>query len=113
MIARFSISPNSARLSRIQIIDFKTGLSVPADAAGVSAYHVKQMAAYAAALRRIFPGRTIEAALLFTEVARLIVLPGRLGGAPPKPTELFAPQRAFPETALFTDEDLTAGGEGF
>ncbi len=63
---------------RIQIIDFKTGLSVPADAAGVSAYHVKQMAAYAAALRRIFPGRTIEAALLFTEVARLIVLPEEL-----------------------------------
>ncbi len=33
------------------------------------------MAAYAAALRRIFPGRRIEAALLFTEVARLIPLP--------------------------------------
>ncbi|MDO9489187.1 MAG: PD-(D/E)XK nuclease family protein, partial [Sphingomonadaceae bacterium] len=63
---------------RIQIIDFKTGLSVPADANAVSPYHLKQMAAYAAALRRIFPGRRIEAALLYTEVARLIMLPDEL-----------------------------------
>jgi ATP-dependent helicase/nuclease subunit A len=35
-------------------------------------YHLKQMAAYAAALRVIFPGRTIEAALLYTAAPRLI-----------------------------------------
>jgi ATP-dependent helicase/nuclease subunit A len=63
---------------RVQIIDFKTGLSVPDSAAEVSPYHLKQMAAYAAALRRVFPGRTVEAALLFTEVARLIPLPAAL-----------------------------------
>lgn len=63
---------------RVQIIDFKTGLKVPETAEQVSAYHLKQMAAYAAALRRIFPGRRVEAALLFTEVARLIPLPESL-----------------------------------
>lgn len=69
------------RPDRIQIIDFKTGLQVPESAGEVSAYHLKQMAAYAAALRRIFPGRAVDAALLFTEVARLIPLPAQLLGA--------------------------------
>ena len=32
----------------------------------VPAYHLRQMAAYAAALRVIFPGRAVEAALLYT-----------------------------------------------
>jgi len=63
---------------RVQIVDFKTGLKVPETADEVSAYHLKQMAAYAAALGRVFPGRRVEAALLFTEVARLIPLPPAL-----------------------------------
>lgn len=63
---------------RIQIVDFKTGLNVPENAGEVSPYHLKQMAAYVAALRRIFPGRDVEAALLFTEVARLVPLPADL-----------------------------------
>ena len=33
------------------------------------------MAAYAGALERTFPGRTVEAALLYTAAPRLIVLP--------------------------------------
>ena len=63
---------------RVQVVDFKTGRAVPADADGVSAYHLKQMAAYAAALRVVFPGKRVEAALLYTEVARLIELPEAL-----------------------------------
>ncbi|MFC3711413.1 double-strand break repair helicase AddA [Sphingoaurantiacus capsulatus] len=63
---------------RVQVIDFKTGLKVPADAGEVSGYHLKQMAAYVAALKRIFPGRRVEAALLYTEVAKLIELPAEL-----------------------------------
>lgn len=72
-VDRLLITPD-----RVQIIDFKTGLKVPEAAEQVSTYHLKQMAAYAAALRRIFPGRRVEAALLFTEVARLIPLPETL-----------------------------------
>lgn len=63
---------------RIQVVDFKTGLKVPQSPSQVSTYHLAQMAAYVAALERIFPGRVIEAALLFTEVAKLMPLPPAL-----------------------------------
>ena len=63
---------------RVQVIDFKTGYNVPTSVEGVSTYYLKQMAAYTAALARIFPGRRIEAALLYTEQARMIELPEAL-----------------------------------
>ncbi|MDY1007023.1 double-strand break repair helicase AddA [Sphingomonas sp. CFBP9019] len=56
----------------IRVIDFKTGRRAPRELDEVPDYHLKQMAAYAAALRVIFPGRTIEAALLYTAAPRLI-----------------------------------------
>ena len=62
----------------VRVIDFKTGGHVPATAAEVAPYHLKQMAAYAAALRAIFPGRRIDAALLYTHAAKLIELPADL-----------------------------------
>ena len=66
------------RPDRVQVIDFKTGRHVPSTAQAVSPYYLKQMAAYTAALARIFPGRVIEAALLYTEQARMIELPAAL-----------------------------------
>ena len=63
---------------RVQVIDFKTGRNVPSSAEAVSPYYLKQMAAYTAALARIFPGRRIDAALLYTEQARMIDLPEAL-----------------------------------
>ncbi|MFT3967119.1 MAG: double-strand break repair helicase AddA [Sphingobium sp.] len=69
---------------RVLLVDFKTGMRVPADAADVPQGHARQMAAYAAALQIIFPGRRIEAGLLYTAGPRLILLdPARL--APLKP----------------------------
>ncbi len=62
----------------ISVIDFKTGRRVPADASGVDVYHLKQMAAYVAALERVFPGRPVNAALLYTEGPVLIDLPNAL-----------------------------------
>ncbi|WP_242137201.1 double-strand break repair helicase AddA [Sphingomonas sp. TREG-RG-20F-R18-01] len=59
---------------RIRIIDFKTGRSVPATEDAIPTYHLRQMAAYAAALGVIFPGRTIEAALLYTSGPTLHLL---------------------------------------
>lgn len=50
----------------IRLVDFKTGRRVPAGVAELPVAHVRQMAAYAAALETIFPGRRIEAALLYT-----------------------------------------------
>ncbi len=63
---------------RVQLIDFKTGRAVPASAEAVPPYYLRQMAAYVLALEKIFPDRTVEAALLFTATATLIVLPPAL-----------------------------------
>ena len=41
-------------------------------------YHLRQMAAYAAALGVIFPGRRVEAALLYTAGPKLFALPAAL-----------------------------------
>lgn len=58
----------------VQVIDFKTGSFVPDDADLAPIAHLRQMAAYAAALAVIFPGRAIEAVLLYTSGPRLISL---------------------------------------
>jgi ATP-dependent helicase/nuclease subunit A len=57
----------------IQVIDFKTG-RVPPEQAQIPASHQAQMSAYAEALRVIFPGRTVRAALLYTSGPRLFEL---------------------------------------
>ena len=59
----------------VRVIDFKTGRSVPPSAEALPAGHVAQMRAYADALAVIFPGRRIEAALLYTHGPVLIALP--------------------------------------
>ncbi|WP_171905899.1 PD-(D/E)XK nuclease family protein, partial [Sphingobium phenoxybenzoativorans] len=67
---RLCIGPDS-----IQVVDFKTGGRFPETAEGVPVPHLRQMAAYVAALEAIFPGRTVEAALLYTAGPALIGLP--------------------------------------
>jgi ATP-dependent helicase/nuclease subunit A len=62
----------------VRVIDYKSSRVVPETAAEVPDYHLRQMAAYAAALEVIVPGARIEAALLYTAAARLIVLPDEL-----------------------------------
>ena len=59
----------------VRVVDFKTGRRAPASLDEVPPYHLRQMAAYAAALEVIVPGARVEAALLYTAAARLIVLP--------------------------------------
>lgn len=59
----------------VQLVDFKTGRVAPLSVEEVPLSHVRQMAAYVAALEVIFPGRTVEAGLLYTSAPRLIVLP--------------------------------------
>ena len=60
--------------TRVRVVDFKTGMHVPASSADVPRSHIAQMTAYADALRVIFPGRQVEAALLYTAGPRLIAL---------------------------------------
>lgn len=60
--------------AEIQVVDFKTGRSVPAGPEDVPLAYRRQMAAYAAALAVVFPGRAIKAALLYTAGPRWITL---------------------------------------
>jgi ATP-dependent helicase/nuclease subunit A len=59
---------------RVLVVDFKTGRRVPADAASAPEHHLRQMAAYVAALEVVFPGRRVEAALLYTSGPVLLPL---------------------------------------
>ncbi|WP_338426560.1 double-strand break repair helicase AddA [Sphingopyxis kveilinensis] len=58
----------------VTVIDYKTGRHIPANAAEVQTAYLRQMAAYRDALRVIFPGRRVAAALLYTAAPRLIGL---------------------------------------
>ena len=58
----------------VTVVDYKTGRHVPAGAAEVASAYLRQMAAYRDALAVIFPGRRVEAALLYTAAPRLVVL---------------------------------------
>jgi ATP-dependent helicase/nuclease subunit A len=69
-IDRLLISP-----TRIAFVDFKTSRRVPLEAQQVPVAILRQMSAYAAALEATFPGRIIEAGLLYTSEPRLIALP--------------------------------------
>ncbi|MFC4256003.1 double-strand break repair helicase AddA [Altererythrobacter xixiisoli] len=60
---------------RVLVVDFKTARRPPRDLAQVPAHTLRQMGAYAVALQAIYPGRRIEAALLYTQLPLLIALP--------------------------------------
>ena len=62
----------------IAVVDFKTGRRVPESLAALPAPHLRQMAAYVAALEVIFPGRPITASLLYTGRPILFDLPPAL-----------------------------------
>ncbi len=60
---------------RIRLVDFKTARRPPTDLAGVPLAALRQMAAYAAALSAAYPGRSVDAALLYTQEPLLIEIP--------------------------------------
>jgi ATP-dependent helicase/nuclease subunit A len=68
----------------VHVVDFKTGRAVPAEPTAVPRAHLRQMAAYSAALGAIFLEREIRASLLYSAGPRLIDLPEALL-APHKP----------------------------
>ncbi|MDG5748568.1 double-strand break repair helicase AddA [Qipengyuania sp. XHP0207] len=60
---------------RIVVVDFKTARRPPASLDTVPEATMRQMAAYVAALEIIYPDRTVEAAVLYTQTPQLIALP--------------------------------------
>ena len=82
---------------RVRVIDFKTARRAPATPDAIPPYHLRQMAAYAAALGVIFPERRIEAALLYTAGPTLHLLPPELLAA--QKTDLLATEQSLASRA--------------
>jgi ATP-dependent helicase/nuclease subunit A len=72
-IDRLLVTPDE-----VLIIDFKTNRPAPLTAGETAQPYLRQMAAYRAALGRIYPGKSIRCALLWTESPRLMELPDAL-----------------------------------
>jgi ATP-dependent helicase/nuclease subunit A len=64
--------------SEVLLVDFKSDRPPPAQADAVAPTYLRQMAAYAAVLRAIYPEKAIRAALLWTDGPRLMPLPDAL-----------------------------------
>jgi ATP-dependent helicase/nuclease subunit A len=60
---------------RVLVVDYKTARRPPASLDEVPGPILRQMAAYCAALEKVWPGRAIEAALLYTAVPGLMPIP--------------------------------------
>ncbi|MER9135936.1 double-strand break repair helicase AddA [Mesorhizobium sp. M0830] len=69
-IDRLAVTPDA-----VSIVDYKTNRPAPASLAEVPPAYVLQLALYRALLQPLYPGRAVQAALLFTEAPRLIGLP--------------------------------------
>lgn len=62
-------------LECVTVVDFKTARRPPASLDQVPLSTRRQMAAYAAVLEQIYPGREVRAALLYTQTPQLIEVP--------------------------------------
>jgi ATP-dependent helicase/nuclease subunit A len=60
---------------RVIVLDFKTDRPAPTDAAAAPDEYVMQLALYREVLRKIFPGKIVSCALLWTEKPHLMELP--------------------------------------
>ena len=72
-IDRLAVTP-----SDVMIVDYKTNRPPPSRPQDVAAAYLYQLAAYALALKEIYPGRTIRAALLWTDGPHLMEIPAPL-----------------------------------
>ncbi|MGP6088629.1 double-strand break repair helicase AddA [Antarctobacter jejuensis] len=70
IIDRLIVTPD-----RVTAIDFKSNRTLPATPEQVPEGLLRQMGAYAAALAQIYPGRTIDTALIWTANAHYMPLP--------------------------------------
>jgi ATP-dependent helicase/nuclease subunit A len=69
-VDRLVIAPD-----RVLVVDFKTNRTAPATIEAADPAYLDQMAVYTAVLRAVFPGRRVEAALLWTDGPRLMAVP--------------------------------------
>ena len=62
----------------ILILDYKTNRPAPTQLSQVPAAYLMQLAAYKLALAAIFPGKSVRAALLWTQTPSLMEIPGEI-----------------------------------
>jgi ATP-dependent helicase/nuclease subunit A len=62
---------------RVLVVDYKTARRPPETLEQVPVAILRQLAAYCAALEKVWPDRVIEAALLYTAVPRLMPIPAQ------------------------------------
>ncbi len=79
---------------RVTVVDFKTARRPPSSVAEIPENTLRQMAAYAAALETIYPGREICAAVLYTHTPQLFAIPQELLG--PRKSRLSTTSQSFP-----------------
>jgi ATP-dependent helicase/nuclease subunit A len=63
---------------RVLVADFKTNRPSPARIEDADPAYLRQMAVYAAVLADVFPGRRVEAALIWTDGPKLMPVPEKL-----------------------------------
>ena len=63
---------------RVLVVDFKSNRPAPARVEDADPAYVLQMAVYVAVLKRLYPDRAVEAALVWTDGPRLMAVPQRL-----------------------------------
>ena len=63
---------------RVLVADFKTNRPAPVTIEAADPAYVRQMALYWAVLGEVFPGRSIEAALVWTDGPKLMAVPENL-----------------------------------
>ncbi len=73
LVDRLAILPD-----RVLVADFKTNRRPPERVEDTPLQYLRQMAAYRAVLRQIFPDRPITCALVWTQAARVAMLPDAL-----------------------------------
>jgi ATP-dependent helicase/nuclease subunit A len=69
-IDRLVVTPNE-----VLIVDYKTNHAPPAATADAPQAYVRQLALYRDVLQRLYPGRTLRCALLWTETAAMMEIP--------------------------------------
>ncbi|HUC19601.1 MAG TPA: double-strand break repair helicase AddA [Acetobacteraceae bacterium] len=73
LIDRLAVLPD-----RVLFVDFKTNRRPPATLAKTPPLYLRQLASYRAVLRGVFPDRAVIAALVWTEMLRVDILPDTL-----------------------------------
>jgi ATP-dependent helicase/nuclease subunit A len=64
--------------SEVLLADYKTNRPAPTDLPSIPKSYKRQLALYRALLQRIYPGRNVRAALVFTEIPLLLEIPANM-----------------------------------